>query len=1019
MFGAVWTAVLAALSSPMQTSSDPHVVAACLTGFQSGIAVSSRFRMSFERTTFVTTLRNFTQLQNLAEMRRKHVEAIRALVEVAASRADVGDGLAENWLDVLQCVSQLERLQLLTQGSETSRASSSEGSVFGFGMLSVSSGSNGHSIPARTFFGSLAPAHSGSAQHPTVSVAELAKLETNSQALVVTVDRLFTASVHLSGQGIVDFVRALSQVAWGEITAAFRADDTPRRHGRRSSSSLAVQTTAPSRLFSLTKIVEISYYNMERIRVEWSQIWAILGPLFDRVGAHTDTRAALFALDSLRQLSMKFLEKEELPHFAFQKEFLRPFADILEGYIPETGLGDARAHVVVDPLVKDMVLRCVHQLVQAAAPHIRSGWKAILNVAQIAARDAHDSIAEMGFQIAKDCAEHHGPQIWMLATVSVPLAAPANGVADGDAIAESGEKTIDVVSVSGLEYFHELLDCLSEFAVGAAARRPRFALGAIDTLYLAAVTLGRQVLAHPSHMDSTVIPLDDQPLYRVWMPSLRALHEVVMHTEDLEVRTRALDMFFRLVMEQGRYFSAGLWKSVLCDLVFTMFADLRDPSVSRRFATVDDLELWFSTTLIKALRHLVALFTEYYPEHLSNALLGDILELLFMCIAQPSEVLGKIGTSCLQDLVRSNYAKWDDDAWSMVCDMFARLFHWSQPRELFSIAGASWESEQKAIADSLSAETNGDSLPVVAPRRRKSSTHKVNRPSPLRTAGSASSLLSADDNSPSPSTLQHAPVPAVPVENGKPDYAHITLKCILQLSLIQTIGELFGINIETGLVDINDDLYGHLSVHHLFVLLDCLDQSRVFASRFNMNRKVRRRLVEMGVMPSMPSLLKQETGSVLVELHVLQRMHSNALGVGDQESSAEHAAVADEVDDRLAVLMQTVLSQYGEAVLDNTDTIVVVPVDVLDAAPAVVKRSAVAAVAWRPAVLAVLHHITGLPSGAFKAAAARLWLLFVQIIGVAVRVRDLEVVGAVQRVLAVAGAGLHITPLKCAVSESG
>ncbi|KAJ2465350.1 guanine nucleotide exchange protein for ADP-robosylation factor, partial [Coemansia sp. RSA 2320] len=122
MFGAVWTAVLAAMSSPMQTSPDPHVVAACLAGLQSGIALACRFRMPLERATFVTTLRNFTQLQNLAEMRRKHVEAIRALVEVAASRPDVGDGLAESWLDVLQCVSQLERLQLLTQGSEASAA---------------------------------------------------------------------------------------------------------------------------------------------------------------------------------------------------------------------------------------------------------------------------------------------------------------------------------------------------------------------------------------------------------------------------------------------------------------------------------------------------------------------------------------------------------------------------------------------------------------------------------------------------------------------------------------------------------------------------------------------------------------------------------------------------------------------------------------------------------------------------------------------------------------------------------
>ncbi|KAJ2328752.1 guanine nucleotide exchange protein for ADP-robosylation factor, partial [Coemansia sp. RSA 2681] len=341
MFGAIWAAVLAALSVPMQTSPDPHVVAASLIGFQSGIALSCRFRMPLERATFVTTLRNFTQLQNLAEMKRKHVEAIRALIEVAASRPDVGDGLAESWLDVLQCVSQLERLQLLTQGSESAAASgrvartssgsaADAGSMFGFTGLSSSSStqSNGsQSISARAFFrppasvtvgGVAAAAASASASArssntlvPTVSVAELAKLETNSQVLVVLVDRLFTSSVYLSGSGIVDFVGALSSVAWSEITATFRDDSSgsaPHHHKPghlRRGSAVATgrgQGAAPSRLFSLTKIVEISYYNMGRIRVEWSQIWAILGPLFDRVGAYSDTRAALFALDSLRQL---------------------------------------------------------------------------------------------------------------------------------------------------------------------------------------------------------------------------------------------------------------------------------------------------------------------------------------------------------------------------------------------------------------------------------------------------------------------------------------------------------------------------------------------------------------------------------------------------------------------------------------------------------------------------------------------------------------------------------------------
>ena len=37
------------------------------------------------------------------------------------------------------------------------------------------------------------------------------------------------------------------------------------------------------RLFSLQKLVEISYYNMNRIRLEWSNLWDILGEHFNQV----------------------------------------------------------------------------------------------------------------------------------------------------------------------------------------------------------------------------------------------------------------------------------------------------------------------------------------------------------------------------------------------------------------------------------------------------------------------------------------------------------------------------------------------------------------------------------------------------------------------------------------------------------------------------------------------------------------------------------------------------------------
>ncbi len=69
---------------------------------------------------------------------------------------------------------------------------------------------------------------------------------------------------------------------------------------------------------------------MGRIRLQWSRIWEILGEHFNRVGVSANEEVSFFALDSLRQLSMKFIEKGEFANFRFQKDFLRPFEIIMK-----------------------------------------------------------------------------------------------------------------------------------------------------------------------------------------------------------------------------------------------------------------------------------------------------------------------------------------------------------------------------------------------------------------------------------------------------------------------------------------------------------------------------------------------------------------------------------------------------------------------------------------------------------------------------------------------------------------
>lgn len=71
----------------------------------------------------------------------------------------------------------------------------------------------------------------------------------------------------------VEFVRALCVISMEELSNPSHA-----------------------RMFSLQKIVEISYYNMGRIRLQWSRIWQVIGEHFNKVCNHNH---AVFDLNML------------------------------------------------------------------------------------------------------------------------------------------------------------------------------------------------------------------------------------------------------------------------------------------------------------------------------------------------------------------------------------------------------------------------------------------------------------------------------------------------------------------------------------------------------------------------------------------------------------------------------------------------------------------------------------------------------------------------------------------------
>ncbi len=344
MFDVTWMSFLSGLSGQMQDTQNIDTIKLCMEGMKLAIRIACLFDLETPRVAFVTALAKFTNLGNLREMMAKNVEALKALVEVAQSE---GNLLKSSWRDVLTCVSQLDRFQLISGGVD-------EGVVPDVSKARIVQPLK---APLNTSRRPLAPSVR-SRQAPIASnpIYQLdVAQESRSTDMIKAVDRIFTSTADLSGEAIVHFVRALSEVSWQEIQSSGQSDSP--------------------RTYSLQKLVEISYYNMTRVKFEWTSIWQILGEHFNEVGCHPNTNVVFFALDSLRQLSMRFMELEELPGFKFQKDFLKPFEHVMANSSSVT--------------VKDMVLRCLIQMIQARGENIRSGWKTMFGVFTVAAREPY------------------------------------------------------------------------------------------------------------------------------------------------------------------------------------------------------------------------------------------------------------------------------------------------------------------------------------------------------------------------------------------------------------------------------------------------------------------------------------------------------------------------------------------------------------------------------------------------------------------------------------------------------
>ncbi|TKY57567.1 Brefeldin A-inhibited guanine nucleotide-exchange protein 1 [Spatholobus suberectus] len=563
-----WGPMLAAFSVTLDQSDDRVATSQCLQGFRHAVHVTAVMGMQTQRDAFVTSVAKFTYLHCAGDMKQKNVDAVKAIISIAI---EDGDHLYEAWEHILTCLSRIEHLQLLGEGAPSDATffpspnfETEEKALKTLGFSSFKKGTLQNPAMVAVVRGSSYDSTSIGVNASAILTTEqinnfISNLNLLDQIGNFELNHVFAHSQRLNGEAIVAFVKALCKVSISEL-----------------------QSPTDPRVFGLTKIVEIAHYNMNRIRLVWSRIWNVLSDFFVSVGLSENLSVAIFAMDSLRQLAMKFLEREELANYNFQNEFLRPFVIVMQ-----------KSNTTE---IRELIVRCISQMVLSRVSNVKSGWKSVFMVFTAAAADERKNIVLLAFETMEKIVREFFPYITETETTT----------------------------------FTDCVRCLLTFT------NSRFnsdvSLNAIAFLRFCAVRLadGGLVCNKKSSVDGPSVVVengisdlqahtDNDDHVSFWNPLLSGLSKLTCDPRSA-IRKSSLEVLFNILKDHGHLFSHTFWNSIFCSVIFPVYnsisgkreMNLQEAHCSPSVSVHTEGSTWDSETYSVAAECLIDLFVTFF-----------------------------------------------------------------------------------------------------------------------------------------------------------------------------------------------------------------------------------------------------------------------------------------------------------------------------------------------------------------------------------------------------------------------
>ncbi|KAL6516751.1 Brefeldin A-inhibited guanine nucleotide-exchange protein 5 [Orobanche hederae] len=634
-------------------------------------------------------------------------------------------------------------------------------------------------------------------------------------------ERLFVNSVKLPSESVVEFFTALCGVSVEELK----------------------QT--PARVFSLRKVVEISYDNMARIRMVWARIWSILTQHLIFAGSHADEKIAVYAIDSMRQLSLKYLEHPELANFSFQNDILKPFTILMQSSRSES--------------LRRRVLDCIVQMIKSKGGKLKSGWRSVFTIFTTAAEDDLEAIVESAFENVEQVILEHFNQVI------------------GDC-------------------FMDCVNCLIGFANNKCSHS--ISLKAIALLRICENRLAEDLIlsGSPKPINTKTNGTFDVTEH-YWFPMLAGLSDLTSDSRS-EVSNCALEVLFDLLNERGNSFSSSFWENIFRRVLFPIFDHVRHASGIESFVSSGDE--WLRQSTIHGLQLLCNLFNTFYKD--VCFMLPPLLSLLLDCAKKTDQSVVSIALGALVHLIDVGGHQFRDHDWDTLLKSIRDASYTTQPLELLNDLGfESMEHNELLSRDlnssspaSLRARVNGIALDdskktectadIEGSEGMPSPSNGAVRPTDggdiqssqtfgqkilgnmrdnlfVRSFTSKPKNLASDAvMSPSPSKVSDATMETnTKDEKESPVLETIRSKCVTQLLLLGAIDS------------IQKKYWNKLNSQQKITMMEILFTVLEFAASYNSYTNLRLRMHQIPSERLPLNLLRQELAGTCIYLDILQK----------------------------------------------------------------------------------------------------------------------------------------------------